>query len=148
MIVETTLRKAMFLQMGTWIVQSDRETSRRRRELRKWIIDGTEEQRKEHGVELLDRGGFSFTGPQETAYVLVEIDFTVEQLNIFQSMFERGVTWPNLPTDEQEEDLDELENEVARWQKQEAADRALRTLTKKQRRKLEEDMEESEESGE
>lgn len=145
MIVETTLRKAMFLVMGTWVVQSDRETGRRRRELRKWILEGTEEQRKENEVEVLDRGGFSFAGPEETAHAPVEIDFSVDQLNILQSMFQRGVTWPNLPTEEQEEEVDELEAEVAEWQKQEAADRALRTLTKKQRKQFKVDIEKTEE---
>jgi hypothetical protein len=135
----------MFLVMGTWVVQSDRETGRRRRELRKWILEKTEEQRKENEIEVLDRGGFSFAGPEKTAHVPVEIDFTVDQLNIFQSMFQRGVTWPNLPTEEQEEEVDELEADVAKWQKQEAADRALRTLTREQRKRLKVDITETEE---
>lgn len=143
MIVETTLRKAMFLLMGTWVLQSDRESSRRRRELRKWILDNTAEERAKNSVEVLDRGGFSFgQNPGEAPYLPVEIDFTVEQLNILPTMFGRNVVWPNLPDDEQEEELDELEAEVTEWGKQEAAARALRTLTKKQRAKLDEDMQE------
>lgn len=138
MIVETTLRKALILRMGSWLVTVDREANAPRKELRKWIEGKISEQLKEAEVELLPRGGFTGFAKPELADLPVEIDFTVEQLGMFPTYFARGVVWPNLD-DDVDEDVDALKLEVAEWGKQEAAARALRTLTPKQRKQLEED---------
>lgn len=140
MIVETTLRKALFLRMGTWLIPADRETNRRRRELREWISKSIAEQLEDTGAELLPGGGFTLArASEEDAYRPVEIDFTVEQLALLPAMFARGVVWPNSLTEEQDDEVDELEADVTEWGKQEAAARALKTLTKKQRKRLEDE---------
>lgn len=136
MIVETILRKALFLRMGTWLIPADRETKRRVKELRKWIEQQIGAVLEEAEVRLIDAGGFSFPRSMEDAFLPVEIDWSTDQLNILPLMFGRGVVWPLGLTDEQDDELDELEEDVKRWAEQDTAERATRTLSKAQKRKL------------
>lgn len=140
MEVQTTVGKAMFLHMGTWLIPADRETSRKKRELRKWVRESISDTVEEAGMVFLPNGGF--TPPiDETKYDLpVTIDLTTEQLNLIPAMFGRGVQWANFLTERQEDMLDELEQETQDWIKTEKSGRDLREAKKnmspKERAKL------------
>ena len=140
MIVETTLRKALFLRMGTWLIPADRETKRRVKALRKWIEEQIADALDEAEVNLLDGGGFSLTRRSDDAFMAVEIDWSTDQLNILPLMFGRGVIWPTNLTDEQDDELDELEEDVKEWVEQDTAERAARKLSKKQKKRLAEEL--------
>lgn len=136
MKIETTLRKALFLRMGTWLFPADRPTNRKRRELRKWIVEQCAEQIEEAGVVLLPGGGFRIERGEEFASLGVTIDFSVDNLNLLEMGFQPGVYWPNMLTDEQDNEVDELEEDVKAWIKADKAKRELRSLPKKEREKL------------